>query len=68
MTHLPNRQQRRAALKYQGILKAKSEASFKEWSEYVRENIKSGKEIHQANIDRITSIQGEEEDKKKAND
>jgi len=67
MTQLPNRKQRRAALKYQGILKAKSEASIKEWTEYVRENIKSGEELHKSNLDRTIAEQGEAQDKKEAN-
>lgn len=67
MTQIPNRRQRRQMLKYQGILKAKSKASLKEWAEYVRENIKAGKEIHAANVDRAISAQGEEQDQKEAN-
>lgn len=67
MTQIPNRRQRRAMLKYQGILKAKSKASLKEWSEYIRENIKAGKEIHTTNVDRIESAQGEQQDQKEAN-
>jgi len=54
-------------LKYQGILKAKSKTSLKEWAEYVRENIKAGKETHAANVDRAISAQGEEQDQKEAN-
>lgn len=67
MNNLPNRRQRRMALKYQGILKAKSKASLKEWSEYVRENINAGKEIHAANVDRMESEATEKKDQREEN-
>jgi len=51
MTQAPNRRQRRLAMKYQGLLKAKSKLPFHKWMEITRENIERGKEIHAANVD-----------------
>lgn len=51
MTQTPNRRQRRLAMKYQGILRAKSKLSFKDWMEVTSESLKKGKEIHAANVD-----------------
>ena len=51
MTQAPNRRQRRLAMKYQGLLKAKSKLPFHEWMEVTRENIKRGKELHAATVD-----------------
>ena len=47
----PNRRQRRAYMKAAGMLKAKNELNFKEWSEYTSENIKKGRELHDKNMD-----------------
>ena len=51
MSQSPNRRQRRAYLKAAGMLKAKNELTFKEWSEYTSENIKKGRELHEKNVD-----------------
>lgn len=51
MTQAPNRRQRRLAMKYQGILKAKSKLPFQKWMEVTRENLERGKELHAANTD-----------------
>lgn len=51
MTQAPNRRQRRLAMKYQGLLKAKSKLPFHKWMEVTRENIKLGKELHAATVD-----------------
>tara|TARA_S200002703_G_C3768602_1_gene236624 strand:+ start:930 stop:1304 length:375 start_codon:yes stop_codon:yes gene_type:complete len=51
MTQTPNRRQRRLAMKYQGILRAKSKISFKDWMEVTSESVKKGREIHAANVD-----------------
>ena len=51
MTQAPNRRQRRLAMKYQGILKAKSKLPFHKWMEVTKENIKQGRELHAANLD-----------------
>lgn len=51
MTQAPNRRQRRLAMKYQGILKAKSKLPFQQWLEITRENFERGKELHAANTD-----------------
>ena len=53
MQNIPNRRERRAAMKYQGMLKAKSKLPFKEWMKMTSESIKAGKEIHAANVDAI---------------
>ena len=53
MQNIPNRRERRAAMKYQGMLKAKSKLPFKEWMKMTSESIKAGKEIHAANTDAI---------------
>ena len=48
---MPNRQQRRAAMKHQGILKMKSKLSFKEWLEICKQTREKGQEIHEANVE-----------------
>ena len=53
MTQAPNRRQRRLAMKYQGLLKAKSKLPFHKWMEFTRDNIERGKEIHAANVDSV---------------
>jgi len=53
MTQAPNRRQRRLAMKYQGLLKAKSKLPFHKWMELTRENIERGKELHAANTDAV---------------
>jgi len=50
---IPNRRQRRAAMKYQGFLKQKSKLPFKQWLELCRETRKKGKEIHEANLEAV---------------
>ena len=51
MSQSPNRRQRRAYLKSAGILKAKNQLNFNDWSALVSENIKKGKELHEQNVD-----------------
>ena len=53
MTQAPNRRQRRLAMKYQGILKAKNKLPFHEWMEVTKENIIRGRELHAANTDAV---------------
>ena len=48
---IPNRSQRRMAMKHQGILKMKSKLSFKEWLEICKQTREKGKEIHEANVE-----------------
>ena len=48
---IPNRRQRRAAMKNQGILKMKGKLSFKEWLEICKQTREKGKEIHEANVE-----------------
>jgi hypothetical protein len=48
---IPNRRQRRAAMKYQGILKMKGKLPFKEWLEICKQTREKGKEIHEANVE-----------------
>ena len=50
-TRIPNRRQRRMAMKHQGYLKQKGNLSLKEWSELCKEFRSKGNEIHQANVD-----------------
>lgn len=45
MSNIPTRRERRAAMKYQGILKAKSNATFNKWLEFTKASIKNGAEI-----------------------
>lgn len=51
MSQNPNRSQRRAYLKSAGILNAKNQLNFKDWSALVTENIKKGREMHEQNVD-----------------
>ncbi len=53
MSTIPNRRQRRAALKFQGILKKKKELSVTEWMAFNTESIAKGKEIFNANADAV---------------
>ncbi len=53
MTQAPNRRQRRLAMKYQGLFKAKSKLPFHKWMEVTKENLQRGKELHTANTDII---------------
>jgi len=48
---VPNRRQRRAAMKFQGFLKQKSKLPLKQWLELCRETKKKGEEIHEANLE-----------------
>lgn len=45
MSNTPTRKERRFAMKHQGILKEKSNASFGKWLEFTNASIKSGIEI-----------------------
>lgn len=60
MNNIPTRRERRAAMKYQGILKMKSKLPFKKWCEFTTNTIKAGKEIFEANRDRIEKSIGEQ--------
>jgi len=67
MQNIPNRRERRAAMKYQGMLKAKSKLPFKEWMKMTSETLKAGKEIHAANVDAVDkSIAQQLEDRETA--
>ena len=48
---IPNRRQRRAAMKHQGLLKMKSKLPFKEWLNICRQTREKGMEIHEANTE-----------------
>ncbi|RLD25541.1 MAG: hypothetical protein DRI75_13210 [Bacteroidetes bacterium] len=48
---IPNRRQRRAAMKHQGILKMKSKLSLKDWLEVCKKTREKGNEIHTANLE-----------------
>lgn len=53
MTQAPNRRQRRLAMKYQGILKAKRNLPFNEWMKLTKASIDKGIELHRANTDAV---------------
>ena len=48
---IPNRRQRRMAMKHQGILKMKSKLSLKDWAEVCKQTREKGQEIHTANVE-----------------
>lgn len=48
---MPSRRTRREVQRLQGILRAKREASFSEWLNFVKEIQKSGNELHKSNSD-----------------
>jgi hypothetical protein len=56
MGSIPNRRERRAALKRAGILKQKSKLPYKQRLELDRESFKRGNEIHLANTEEMVSI------------
>jgi len=60
MNNIPTRRERRAAMKYQGILKMKSKLPFSKWCEFTTNTIKAGKEIFEANRDRMEKSIGEQ--------
>jgi hypothetical protein len=49
---IPNRSQRRMAMKHQGLLKQKGKLSLSDWSKLCTEIRIKGNEIHQANVER----------------
>jgi aspartate/methionine/tyrosine aminotransferase len=49
MNRIPNRRERRKAMKYHGALKLKSKLQFSQWVEAVRVSIKNGKDIFNSN-------------------
>tara|TARA_R110000796_G_scaffold93919_4_gene198572 strand:- start:618 stop:1007 length:390 start_codon:yes stop_codon:yes gene_type:complete len=49
---IPNRSQRRMAMKHQGLLKQKAKLSLSDWTKLCTEIRIKGNEIHQANVDR----------------
>jgi|TARA_R110000796_G_scaffold3383_3_gene13335 hypothetical protein len=49
--NIPNRSQRRMAMKHQGILKIKSKLSLKDWAEVCKKTREKGNEIHEANVE-----------------
>jgi hypothetical protein len=49
---IPNRTQRRLAMKHQGLLEQKRNLSLSDWSKLCREIRSKGQEIHQANVER----------------
>lgn len=60
MNNIPNRRDRRAAMRYQGILRQKTKFSFSQWLNFTRESIKQGKEIFEANRDAMEKSIGEQ--------
>ena len=51
MAQIPNRRERRSAMKHAGMLTQRRKLKYKDWLESTRENIRQGKEIHAANVD-----------------
>ena len=51
MSNIPNRRERRAAMKHAGLLQQKSHLPYKEWLAANKESRKSGEEIHQHNLE-----------------
>ena len=49
---IPNRQQRRTAMKHQGLLIQKRNLKISEWSALCKEIRSKGAEIHKANVER----------------
>jgi hypothetical protein len=49
---IPNRQQRRTAMKHQGLLIQKRNLKISEWSALCKEIRSKGTEIHKANVER----------------
>lgn len=49
MNKIPTRKERRAAMKYQGMLAMKKNMTFSKWSEFLKISIKNGIEIFKTN-------------------
>lgn len=64
MNKIPTRKERRAAMKFQGILKIKSKLPFYKRLELTKESIKQGKEIFATNRDAIEKSIGEQLEQK----
>lgn len=52
-SNIPNRSQRRMAMKHQGFLKQKRDLSLPDWLQLCKEVRSKGNEIHEANIDNV---------------
>lgn len=50
---MPNRRSRRMALKFQGLIKMKNQASFADRAQLRRDTIKRGTELHQQNVNEV---------------
>ena len=51
MNNIPNRRERRAAMKHAGILKQKRHLPYKEWCSLTKEISQRGNDIHQQNLE-----------------
>lgn len=51
MSNIPNRRDRRAAMKHAGLLKQKRNLPFNQWQNLTQEMLVKGKEIHEANLE-----------------
>jgi len=60
MNNIPTRRERRASMKYQGILKMKSKLSFKNWRELTVNTIKAGREIFESNKDNAEKAESQQ--------
>ncbi len=51
MNNTPTRKERRASMKYQGLLKMKSKLPFDKWLDFTKESIENGHNIFTANFE-----------------
>tara|TARA_R110002060_G_scaffold68460_1_gene77184 strand:+ start:36 stop:410 length:375 start_codon:yes stop_codon:yes gene_type:complete len=51
MSNIPNRRERRAAMKHAGLLEQKRSLPFTEWCSLTQEIRKRGQDIHQQNLE-----------------
>ena len=68
MEEIPNRRQRRSAMKFNKFFKIKNSLSFKDRANFTKENIKRGNEIfnkNQKNVENSINTQLEEIEKKR---
>lgn len=59
MNNTPTRRDRRSTMKYQGILKVKSNMSFSKWLEFTKASIKNGAEIFRVKEDLVEKLSTE---------
>ena len=67
MNNIPNRRERRAAMKHAGILKQKRHLPYKEWLSLTKEISQRGNDIHQQNLEERDKKIGEYLEDKESN-